>query len=61
MGLAERQITAKDSVAGSAEGFGKRDEQRGLAVGASAMGEDDAIRSGLGCAMQEAADGEIGG
>jgi hypothetical protein len=61
--LAEGQVAAEDGEAGLAESFGEGDEERALAVGSGAVGEDKAGprvgAGGLG-AMEETADGRIG-
>jgi hypothetical protein len=58
--LAEGQITAEDGDACGAECFSQRDEQRRLAVGAGAVGEDEGVCVGIGGAVKKAADGSIG-
>lgn len=59
--LAEGQVAAEDGEASLAEGVSEGDEERGLAVGAGAMGEDEAEFRGRGGAMEETLDGRIGG
>ncbi len=59
--LAEGEIAAKDGESGGGEGLGEGDEQRGLAVGAGAVSENE---GGVGdCRsrfVEEAAHGRVG-
>jgi hypothetical protein len=57
--LAKGKIAAEDGEAGGGEGFGESDEERSIAVGSSAVGEDEAIAGGLNEAVAVAVRGLV--
>jgi hypothetical protein len=59
--LPERQVTAQDGVAGSGERFTHRNQQKGIAVGARPVGENQGITVRKGGRMQETANGRVEG
>ena len=55
--LAERQIAAEHGESCGAERIGQSDEERGVAVGARAVGQDEGVCSGDVRKVQESAHG----